>query len=203
MKSHTKDCVRRGCIVIGCGLISCSVIMLVCRQVLIYVSVEKATQYVSILRTLMPDPEPAVPEKQINDCMPVLSVDGIDFIGILEYPQYNSCLPVCAKWGETDFFPCRYTGSVYDGTMIVRSTNQKGQYPFAQDINISDFFYFTDMVGNQYSYRVSEILHRNHADKEILYDNDADLVLFIKNNYAFEYTIIYMSTITFAKEVVE
>ena len=38
----------------------------------------------------------AVPEERRDNAMATLSIEGIDFAGILELPRFNSVLPICA-----------------------------------------------------------------------------------------------------------
>ena len=123
--------------------------------------------------------------------MPVLSVENTDFIGILELPRHSSTLPVCAVWGEINKYPCHFSGSIYDRTMQLGGTTQKGQFDFYREISVGDALYFTDMEGNRFTYQVANIRYEKHADQAALLRHDADLTLFIKNMYAFEYIIIF------------
>lgn len=125
--------------------------------------------------------------------MPVLSVDGINFAGILEMPKYSSALPVCADWGSLFNYPCCLSGSVYDRTIQIGSTSQKGFYDFYREISVGDTLFYTDMEGNRFSYTVTGIRHAQHADQSTLRQSDADLTLFIQNIYAFEYILIFCS----------
>ena len=123
--------------------------------------------------------------------MSVLSIDGTDFIGIIEMPRYESALPVGADWGHLTKYPCRFNGSIYDGTMQIGATSQKGQYDFYRDISVGDQVYFTDMEGNRYTLTVTDLRYEKHADQSTLQKRESALALFIKNVYAFEYLIVY------------
>ena len=155
---------------------------------------EKNAAYVQTIGALTPAPQGAVPEERRDNTMPALSVEGTDFIGILEFPAYDSSLPVCAQWGEVSKYPCCFSGSVYDRTIQIGGTTQKGQYDFYRDISVGDALYFTDMRGNRYAYAVTDVRYASHADQATLSREDASLTLFIKNVYAFEYIIIYCDT---------
>ena len=122
--------------------------------------------------------------------MPVLSLEGRDFIGLLEIPKFQSALPVGAKWENTIKYPCCFSGSIYDGTLQIGATTQNGQYDFYRDISVGDKVYFTDMEGNRFGLEVKDIRYSKHADQEALQRADGALTLFIKNIYAFEYIII-------------
>lgn len=188
--------IRKISFVTGCVLIVCSLILLVWWQISISGAAKRSSACVETLRTLIPEPEPAVPQERSSSEMPVLSVDGVDFLGIIELPEHDSALPVCADWNGRLLYPSRYAGSVYDGSVKIGATTQKGQFDFYRGISVGDIVCFTDMTGNRYTYEVADILYRKHADNGALDQSGADLTLFIKNLYAFEYIIIPCKSLT-------
>jgi hypothetical protein len=128
--------------------------------------------------------------------MSVLSEETTDFIGFLDPPRHSSTLPVCAVWGEINKYPCHFSGSIYDRTMQLGGTTQKGQFDFYREISVGDALYFTDMEGNRFSYSVTAIRYEKNADQSTLQRENAALTLFIKNVYAFEYVVIYCDTLS-------
>jgi hypothetical protein len=112
------------------------------------------------------------------------------FIRLLTFEKNKSVFPVCATWKDVNSFPCRLCGSVYDSTVIIGATEQKGQIDFTESIFVSDTITFTDMLGNCYSYRVEDIKNSNNADYKNLANENSDMVLFIKRTYSQEYLII-------------
>lgn len=175
----------------GIGLLVVAAVMMIIWIWNIQVSGQKAADYVRTIRTLIPEPQGAVLEERRDNTMAVLSLEGTNFVGILEMPRYGSGLPVCADWGAVSKYPCRLEGSVYDRTMQIGGTSQKGQYDFYREISVGDAVYFTDMEGNRFSYEVADIRYEQHADQNALQRKDAALTLFIKNLYAFEYIVIF------------
>ena len=150
--------------------------------------------YVQTLRQLIPEPRGAALESRSDNTMPVLSLDGTDFVGILEMPRYGSALPVCGDWGNLSQYPCRFSGSVYDGSLRIGSTSQPGHYDFFKEISVGDSVYFTDLAGNQYAYTVTDLRYAKHADEAAFQRADGQLTLFIKNVYAFEYLMVFCNT---------
>lgn len=190
MKKQTK-CSADLVFIIGICLLVVAGAVLISWQWGIRASQQRAEDVVHRLRTLVPEPQSAVPEEKRDNAMSVLSIDGTDFIGILEMPQYSSALPVCADWGESSKYPSRLGGSVYDRTIQIGGTAQKGQYDFYRQISVGDSVFFTDMAGNHYAYAVADIRYEKHADQTTLQGENAALTLFIKNVYAFDYIVIF------------
>ena len=195
MMSRKNDVIRKILIIIGVCLLAAAIALLFAWQWNIHTSEQKAKEYVNVIRELIPEPQGAVPEERRDNTMSTLSIDEIDFVGILELPRFESVLPVCAEWGKPAKCPCRFSGSVYDQTMQIGGTSQKGQYDFYRDISVGDGVFFTDMEGNRFSYTVTDIRYEKNADQSTLQRKDASLTLFVKNVYAFEYIIIYCDVV--------
>lgn len=186
MKMSRKILITAGaCLLLG------AVALLTLWQWRIGAAEQKAAAYVQTLRTLLPESQGALAEPRRDNTMSVLPVDGTDFVGILELPSCGSTLPVGNTWGESDRYPCRFAGSIYDGSLQIGATSQKGQCDFGSELFVGDTVCFTDMEGNRYTYRVSDLRYEKHADQQTLTRGNAPLVLFIKNIYAFDYLIVY------------
>ena len=185
---------RRLCLIFGGVLLAVGLGMLSFWQWNIHSAAQKAEGYVQTIRTLIPSPQGAVPEMRQDNAMAVLSLDGQNFLGILEMPKYGSALPVSADWGKTGKYPCRFSGNVYDRSLQIGATCQQGQYDFYREIELGDPVYFTDTEGNRFSYQVTDIRYESHADQAALTRKDAALTLFIQNIYGFEYILIFCNT---------
>ena len=187
MNKITLNLMRRISLLAGIGCLIVAVILLlnICNNQ------SRTDAYVANLRMLMPEPQGSVPEERTDNTMAVLSLDGTDFVGILEMPRYGSALPVGAWWGKSYKYPCCLSGSIHDGSIQIGATSQKGQYEFFREISVGDSLYFTDVTGSSYAYTVTDLSYTPHADQSALQRKDADLTLFIKNIYAFEYLIVF------------
>ena len=183
--------IQKICIIVGVCLIIAAAVTLALWRWNIHNSEKQVQYYVNTLRSLIPEPQVAVPEERRNNTMSVLSVDGIDFVGLLELPRYESVLPVCADWGKTSRYPCHFTGSIYDGTMQLGATTQKGQYDFYRELSVGDTIHYTDVEGNRYTFTITSLCSEKHADQAALQRKEAALTLFIKNIYSFEYLVAF------------
>ncbi|MBQ9968174.1 MAG: hypothetical protein IJO88_05580 [Oscillospiraceae bacterium] len=191
MKSHD---IRTVLIRIGVCLVLAAMISLFFWQRGIRTAQSRAEYYALTLRDAIPAPQGAVPETRLDNTMPTLSVDGIDFVGILEMPRYGSMLPVCGDWGRPSKYPRLFHGSVYDRTLQIGGSSQTGQLDFFKEISVGDEVCFTDMAGNRYSYAVTDLRYVKNADRDALQSRSASLTLFIKNEYAFEYLLVFCDT---------
>ena len=112
--------------------------------------------------------------------MPVRSIDGEDYIGMLEIPALDRTLPVISEWSypRLKIAPCRYAGSAYLGNLTIAAHNYRSHFRNLKKLNEGDIVRFTDMDGNVFSYEVTllEILQPNEADA--MKSGDWDLTLF-------------------------
>ena len=195
MKKINKPVIPKICVLVGIALLVIGVSVLICWQCNIHSWTQKSETYVVTLRTLIPESQGAVPEERRDNSMPILSIDGTDFVGILEMPRYESTLPVRSDWGHLTKYPCRFSGSIYDRTIQIGTTSQKGQYDFYREISVGDTVIFTDVEGNRYTYTVTNLQYERHADQTTLNRKESALTLFIKNVYDFEYLIVFCDVI--------
>ena len=194
MRNQNKRLIRRICLIVGVCLLVAGAAVLVWWQWGISSAEENVKSRVETIRSLIPEPQGAVLEERRDNSMAALSLDGTDFVGIIEIPRYESVLPVGSEWGEVSEYPCRFSGSIYDRTMQIGATSQSGQYDFYRELSAGDEVYFTDMEGNRFSYTITNMRYEEHADAAALSRDDAALTLFIKNMYGFEYLIVFCDT---------
>ena len=187
---------RRVCLAAGIFLLVIAVLSPAFWRYYVRFSSARMDEYVHTIRSWIPQPENAAVEEGVDSKMPVLTISGNDFVGLLEMASYGSVLPVCAQWGEVYKYPCVLDGSVYDGSLLVGATTQVGQYSFYREISVGDTVWFTDVTGSRYTYEITDISYSKHADYAALNGKDADLTLFIKNTLAFEYIIFFCNTLS-------
>lgn len=191
MNRQKNDTINKICVLLGASLLIIAAVLLLSWQWVIGSSVRQMEADVDTLRSLIPSPQNAIPEERRDNTMSTLSAAGTDFVGIIEFPRFESSLPVCANWGNINKHPCLFGGSVYDRTLKIGATTQKGQYDFYRSLSVGDTLYLTDMEGNRFSYSITDIKYSKKADSEALTRKKSSLTLFIKNIYSFEYIILY------------
>ena len=191
MKKEPKPIFKKICVFAGSILLIAAVAFPFLWQYYVSSSAKKMAETVDTIRMLIPELQNAVLEERRDNDMAIFSLEGTDYIGILEIPRYGSVLPVSSNWEKIAKNPCRFSGSAYDRTLIIGGTSQEGQYDFYREISAGDTVYFTDMEGKRYSYEVTDIRYEKHADKSALEKKEAALTLFIKNIYGFEYVVVF------------
>lgn len=119
-------------------------------------------------------------ERNPNMEMPTVTIDGREYIGVLEIPALDRTLPVISRWGEEALrsAPCRYEGSAYLGNLILAGHNYRTHFAGIGDLEKGDDVYFTDAAGNRFSYTVSEVEELPGSAVEEMKEGDWDLTLF-------------------------
>ena len=142
----------------------------------------------------LPGPSPAAPpqledpgEQEIPDYilnpkmdMPVMEIDGNDYIGTLSIPSLELSLPVMSEWSypKLRIAPCRYTGSAYQGNFVIAAHNYRTHFGLLGDLNAGDQVEFTDTDGNTFFYEVGEVQVLEPTAIEEMVESDWDLSLF-------------------------
>ena len=112
--------------------------------------------------------------------MPVETINGIDYIGVLQIPSLELELPIASEWNYPNLktAPCRYSGSAYLNNMIICAHNYSSHFGKLKNLSEEDVATFTDMAGNVFIYKMVERETLNPSDIEEMEDGDWDLTLF-------------------------
>ena len=123
---------------------------------------------------------PADYEKHPEMEMPLMEIDGNQYIGILRIPAYDLELPVMSDWSyqKLRISPCRYQGSVYSGDLIVAAHNYNRHFGQIKDLLPGDTVIFCDVEGNCFTYEVAESEELDAASVEEMESGEWDLTLF-------------------------
>lgn len=112
--------------------------------------------------------------------MPIVHVDGQDYVGMISIPSLELELPVISQWSypALKIAPCRYEGSAYTGDLILMAHNFESHFGKIKELRPEDAVLFTDMDGNVFSYRVVELETLPGTAIEDMSAGEWDLTLF-------------------------
>ena len=112
--------------------------------------------------------------------MPVETINGIDYIGVLQIPSLEIELPIASEWNYPNLktAPCRYSGSAYLNNMIICAHNYASHFGKLKNLSEGDAATFTDIAGNVFTYEMVERETLNPTDIAEMESGDWDLTLF-------------------------
>lgn len=112
--------------------------------------------------------------------MPIMTIDGQEYIGYLELPTLDLFLPVMSQWSypRLRIAPCRYWGNAYDDTLVILAHNYDRHFGRIKNLAIDDPVQFVDAAGNVFHYRVAALETLEKPDVEKMIDSGYDLTLF-------------------------
>ncbi len=130
--------------------------------------------------TPSPDQPKAVSSDGLLPEMPTLTIDGRQYIGYLELPTLGISLPILSDWSYAKLrvAPCRYWGSVYDGSMVLLGHNYLDHFGRLKSLELGDPIQFIDADGNIYRYEVVQQETLEKTDVDAMLDSPYDLTLF-------------------------
>lgn len=109
------------------------------------------------------------------------TVDGYEYIGVVEIPALDIFLPVMAEWDyrRLTVSPCRFTGSYYSNDLVICAHNNSAHFGRLLYVDIGADVYLTTVQGNTYHYQVSNReTVKPTALEEMITGDDWDLTLF-------------------------
>ena len=112
--------------------------------------------------------------------MPVLTIDGVDYIGILTVPSLGLELPVAGNWSYPNLrrSPCRYKGSAYSNDMIIAGHNYSRHFGGLKNLAIGEEISFRDVDGHIFQYQVDDIVTIPGTAVEDMHAGEWDMTLF-------------------------
>ena len=131
---------------------------------------------------LVSDERTVIPDYVLspNMGMPVETINGIDFIGVLRIPALELELPIISEWNYPNLktAPCRYSGSAYLNNLIICGHNYTSHFGTLKNLWEGDIATFTDIDGNVFIYKMVERETLNPTDIEGMESGNWDLTLF-------------------------
>lgn len=91
--------------------------------------------------------------------MPVITIGGIDYVGIIELPELDLKLPVISKWSYPGLriAPCRYAGTPYSDDFVIAAHNFSTHFGRIGSMKTGSRVTFTDVAGNVFEYSTAEV----------------------------------------------
>ena len=191
MKS--KNAFRIVLLILGCTLLLASIVSLAFSAFMlgsVNVNVENTVDF---LESVIPANTTAgTKEERYNNEMPSVTYEEQDYSAILTISRFSVTLPVRSTWDKTvvNKVPCRFTGSVYDGTLIIGGEDAEGQFDFVPLVDIGDVITVTDMKGYEFTYTVSTVKHAKNSKASTLIDENYDLTLFAKDKKTGDWLLV-------------
>ena len=125
---------------------------------------------------------PAIPEYLLDADreMPVQTINGRDYIGVLSIPSLELELPVLSQWNYPGLkvAPCRYSGSLYRNDLILCAHNYASHFGKLKNLRVGDTAIFTDMDETVVTFQMVERETLNPTDVAGMEQGDWDLTLF-------------------------
>lgn len=122
----------------------------------------------------IPAPTPLDPE------MPVVMLDGYEYVGYVEISTLGLKLPVMSEWDYTRLkvAPCRQFGSSRTDDLVIAAHNYESHFGRLKDLSAGDTVIFTDMEGIVNTYCVEKIETLNPNEVDAVQNSGYDLVLY-------------------------
>ena len=79
--------------------------------------------------------------------MPVVMLDGYEYVGYVEIPALELKLPVMSDWdyNRLTLAPCRQFGSSRTDDLVIAAHNYESHFGHLKDLSVGDAVTFTDM----------------------------------------------------------
>ena len=174
-----------GLVVIGCAVMAIF-------QLRLHLGAAESRKILDKLYEILPERTQGELGIYPSSGMPVLEIEGGDFVAILEIPDFGVKLPVANRWDANGLTRCpaRFLGSAYDRTLVIGGADDPRQFGFCDKIGHGTEVIITDMTGAAFSYTVTEINRASHAENQWLMDEKYDLTLFCHDIYSMEYIAV-------------
>ena len=106
--------------------------------------------------------EPSAGTHEVTDLsgpLPEVERDGVSYVGVLELPAIGLTLPVQTRCTDSALgrSPCRLTGSLYDGDLVVVGLDYASHFGLLRDLVPGDEVRFTDVRGDQFDLQVATV----------------------------------------------
>ena len=140
----------------------------------------EAQTVVADLQQKVETPEPEAESGPLDPELPVVEVDGNEYVGEISIPALGIDLPVMSEWSypKLKISPCRQFGSSRTDDLVIAAHNYESHFGKIGTLALGDEVRFTDMDGIENHYTVSAIEVHDPTDVEAVEHSGHDLVLY-------------------------
>ena len=112
--------------------------------------------------------------------MPVVTLDGYEYVGYVEIPTLGLKLPVMAEWDYTrlQIAPCRQFGSSRTDNLVIAAHNYDTHFGKLKELSKGDTVIFTDMEGIVSTYCIEKLETLSPDAVDTVLNSGYDLVLY-------------------------
>jgi len=116
--------------------------------------------------------------------MATADYNGLQMLGIIRVPECGIELPILDNWSMPilEYAPCRYSGSVYSGDLIVMGHNYTTHFKPLKKVSVGAEVEFESVDGFVWRYTVESIESIRGDEPEKL-SSDHELILFTCEKY--------------------
>ena len=140
----------------------------------------EAQTVVADLQQKVETPEPEAESGPLDPELPVVEIDGNEYVGEISIPAIGIDLPVMSEWSypRLKIAPCRQFGSSRTDDLVIAAHNYESHFGKIGTLALGDEVRFTDMDGIENHYTVSAIEVHDPTDVEAVEHSGHDLVLY-------------------------
>lgn len=142
----------------------------------------------------LPD-DSQLPDYLINPDMkmPEEEILGNYYIGIVQIPSLEICLPVISEWSydALQIAPCRYSGSAYTGNLVIAAHNYLTHFGSIKTLSPGAQVIFTDVKGRSFLYEVGAVETVQSTAVEDVLSEKWNLTLFTCTPGGFERVVVH------------
>ena len=140
----------------------------------------EALTVVADLQQKVETPEPETESGPLDPELPVVEIDGNEYVGEISIPAIGIDLPVMSEWSypRLKIAPCRQFGSSRTDDLVIAAHNYESHFGKIGTLALGDEVRFTDMDGIENHYTVSAIEVHDPTDVEAVEHSGHDLVLY-------------------------
>ena len=125
-------------------------------------------------------PDAAPSATPLDPQMPVVMLDGYEYVGYVEIPVLGLKLPVMSEWdyNRLKLAPCRQFGSSRTDDLVIAAHNYESHFGHLYQLELGDQVIFTDMDGIENLYEVTGLDTLNPIEVDAVQNSGHDLVLY-------------------------